>query len=192
MEAGVEELLASTITAAAQMKVIKPAEFERVIVDTTVQEKAIAFPTGSRLLEVARAKVVQLAKRAGIQLKQTSAREGKSLRFRVGGYAHAKQFKRLRTVLKRQRTVLGRVLRDIARKMTALTEDQQERLRPWLERARRIAQQRAKDKNKLYSLHAPEVECVAKGKARQPYEFGVKVSLAITANQGLIVGAPRM
>jgi len=188
-EAGVEELLATTIATAVQMKVIKPTEFERVIVDTTVQEKAIAYPTDSRLLEVARAKVVQLAKRAGIQLKQTFAREGKSLRFRAGGYAHAKQFKRLRTVLKRQRTILGRVLRDIERKMTALAEDQQEHLRSWLERARRIAQQRAKDKNKLYALHAPEVECVAKGKARQPYEFGVKVSLAITANQGLIVGA---
>ncbi len=133
--------------------------------------------------------MVQLAKRSGIQLKQTFAREGKSLRFRAGGYAHAKQFKRLRTVLKRQRTVLGRVLRDIERKMTTLAEVQQERLRPWLERARRIAQQRAKDKNKLYALHAPEVECIAKGKARQPYEFGVKVSLAITANHGLIVGA---
>lgn len=129
-EAGVEELLATTIAAAVQMKAIKPAEFERVIVDSTVQEKAIAYPTDSRLLEVARAKVVQLAKRAGIQLKQTFAREGKPLRFRAGGYAHAKQFKRLRTVLKRQRTVLGRVLREIERKMTALAEDQQQRLRP--------------------------------------------------------------
>jgi len=88
------------------------------------------------------------------------------LRFRAGGYAHAKQFKRLRTVFKRQRTVLGRALRDIERKMTALAEDKQERLRPWLECARRIAQQRAKDK--LYTLHAAEMECVAKGKARQP------------------------
>lgn len=74
-EAGVEELLATTIAAAVQMKAIKPTEFERVIVDSTVQEKAIAYPTDSRLLEVARAKVVQLAKRAGIQLKQTLATE---------------------------------------------------------------------------------------------------------------------
>jgi IS5 family transposase len=62
-------------------------------------------------------------------------------------------------------------------------------LRIWLERAWRICRQRPKDKNKLYALHAPEVECISKGKARQPYEFGVKVSLAITENQGLIVGA---
>ncbi len=188
-EAGVEELLAATIAAAVEMKAVKPAEFDRIIVDTTVQEKAVAYPTDSRLLEVARAKVVMLAQRAGLVLKQTFAREGKHLRRRAGGYAHAKQFRRLRRVLKRQRTVLGRVLRDIERKMAALPESQQERLRLWLERAWRICRQRPKDKSKLYALHAPEVECIGKGKARQPYEFGVKVSLAITAKQGLIVGA---
>ncbi|MGF6851296.1 hypothetical protein OKW29_000182 [Paraburkholderia sp. CI3] len=81
-EAGVEELLATTIAAAVQMKAVKPAEFERVIVDTTVQQKAIAYPTDSRLLEVARARLVQLAQRAGLALKQTYEREGKSLRRR--------------------------------------------------------------------------------------------------------------
>jgi len=75
-EAGVEELLKATIDTAADSKAIKPAEFERVIVDTTVQEKAIAHPVDSRLLEIARAKVVAAAKRAGIALKQTFAREG--------------------------------------------------------------------------------------------------------------------
>ncbi|CAG9187538.1 IS5 family transposase [Cupriavidus pinatubonensis] len=188
-EAGVEELLAATIAAAVQMKAVKSSEFERVIVDTTVQEKAVAYPTDSRLLEVARAKIVMLAQRAGLTLKQTFAREGKQLRRRAGGYAHAKQFRRLRRVLKRQRTVLGRVLRDTERKMGALAQIQQEELQVWLARAWRICRQRPKDKNKLYALHAPEVECIGKGKARQPYEFGVKVSLAITARQGLIVGA---
>ncbi|WP_316679626.1 IS5 family transposase, partial [Ralstonia chuxiongensis] len=188
-EAGVEELLSMTIAAAMRMGAIQPAEFERVIVDSTVQSKAVAYPTDSRLLEVARAKLVKLAKRAGIPLRQTFAKEGKTLRFRAGGYAHAKQFKRLRRVLKRQRTILGRLLREIERKMTALTDAQQVVLQPWLKRARRLFAQRPKDKDKLYALHAPEVECLSKGKARQPYEFGVKVSLAITERQGLIVGA---
>ena len=188
-EAGVEELLATTIAAAVQMKAVAPVEFERVIVDTTVQEKAIAYPTDSRLLEVARAKLVQLAQHAGLALKQTYEREGKSLRRRAGGYAHAKQFKRLRRVLKRQRTVLGRLLRDIERKLPGATRERQAQLRVWLERAWRICRQRPKDKGKLYALHAPEVECIGKGKARQPYEFGVKVSLAITEKQGLIIGA---
>src|SRR5471032_3244292 len=188
-EAGVEELLAATIAAAVQMKAVTPVEFERVIVDTTVQEKAIAYPTDSRLLEVARARLVQLAQRAGLGLKQTYEREGKRLRRRAGGYAHAKQFKRLRRVLKRQRTVLGRLLRDIERKLSGASDERQAQLRVWLEPAWRICRQRPKDKNKLYALHAPEVECIGKGKARQPYEFGVKVSLAITEKQGLIIGA---
>jgi IS5 family transposase len=188
-EAGVEEMLATTIAAAVQMKAVRPSEFERVIVDTTVQEKAIAYPTDSRLLEVARAKLTRLAQRAGLALKQTYEREGKQLRRRAGGYAHAKQFKRLRRVLKRQRTILGRLLRDIERKLSGASNEQQVALRIWLERAWRICRQRPKDKNKLYALHAPEVECISKGKARQPYEFGVKVSLAITEKQGLIVGA---
>jgi|SRR5882672_1207417 len=193
-EAGVEELLKATIDTAVASKSIKPAEFERLIVDTTVQEKAIAHPVDSRLLEIARHKVVAAAKRAGIALKQTFMREGKSLRRKAGGYAHAKQFKRLKKVLKRQRTVLGIVLREVARKMdqaahadaSALTLYN---LRELMGRAERIRSQQRHDKNKLYALHAPEVECIGKGKARKPYEFGVKVSVAITHKQGLMVGA---
>jgi IS5 family transposase len=188
-EAGVEELLAKTIEAAVQMQAVRKSELQRVIVDTTVQEKAVAYPADSRLLEVARAKVVQLAQRAGLRLKQTFEREGRSLRRRAGGYAHAKQFKRLRRVLKRQRTVLGRVLRDVQRRLLEVPQDVRDRLQPWLERAERIRLQRPKDKHKLYALHAPEVECIGKGKARQPYEFGVKVSVAVSAKQGLMVGA---
>jgi IS5 family transposase len=58
-----------------------------------------------------------------------------------------------------------------------------------LERAERIRTQQRKDKNKLYALHAPEVECIGKGKARKPHEFGVKVSIAVTHKNGLMVGA---
>jgi transposase, IS5 family len=106
-EAGVEQLLKSTIEAAVAMKAVSRREFERVIVDSTVQDKAIAYPTDSRLLEVAREKIARLAKRAGIALKLTHEREGKTLRRRAAGYAHAKQFKRLKRVLRRQRTILG-------------------------------------------------------------------------------------
>jgi len=188
-EAGVEQLLKTTIEAAVAMKAVKPAELERVTVDSTVQEKAIAHPTDSRLLEVARAKIAQLAKRAGLQLKKTHQREGQTLRRRAGGYAHAKQFKRLRQVVRRQRTILGVLLREVQRKMATLTQAVQDQLKPWLERAERIRSQRTHDKNKLYAVHAPEVECISKGKARKPYEFGVKVSLAVAHKSGLIVGA---
>ncbi|RBE89742.1 IS5/IS1182 family transposase, partial [Xanthomonas oryzae pv. oryzae] len=116
-EAGVEELLKATIDTAVSSKAIVPAEFERLIVDTIVQEKAIAHPVDWRLMENARHKLVVAAKRAGIALKQTFAKETKTLRRKAGGYAHARQFKRLRKVLKRQRTLLGIVLREVQRKI---------------------------------------------------------------------------
>ena len=161
-EAGVEQLLKTTIEAAVNMKAIRPAELERVIVDSTVQEKAIAHPTDSRLLDVARRKVVQVAQRAGLSLKQTFERESKVLRRRAGGYAHARQFKRLRRVVKRQRTILGIVLREVQRKAQGLAEDTAGSLGLWLGRAERIRAQKHKDKGKLYALHAPEVVCISK------------------------------
>lgn len=191
-EAGVEELLKATIDTAVSTKAIRPAEFERIIVDSTVQEKAIAHPVDSRLLEIARGKVVQAAKFAGIALKQTFVKEGRELRRKAGGYARAKQFRRLRRTVKRQRTILGIVLREINRKLTTATTESPNtitRLKTLLERAERIRTQQPKDKNKLYALHAPEVECIDKGKARKPYEFGVKASIAVTHKSGLMVGA---
>lgn len=93
-----EELLKATIHTTVFSEVIVPAEFERLIVDTTAQEKAIAHPVDSRLLEIARHKMVTAAKHLRIALKQTFVKEGKTLRRKAGGYAHAKQFKRLRKV----------------------------------------------------------------------------------------------
>jgi transposase, IS5 family len=227
-EEGLEQLLKCTIETAVQIKAIKPAELERVIVDSTVQEKAVAHPVDSRLLEIARYKVVKAAKAAGIALKQTFAAEGKALRRKAGGYAepgrttvlrtvcawrgagplaqrglqgHAKQFKRLKKVVKRQRTILGVVMREVQRKLHAQAQTAAaiapstvaptalSALKSLLERAERIRTQQRQDKNKLYALHAPEVECIGKGKARKPYEFGVKVSLAVTHKSGLMVGA---
>ena len=190
-EAGLEELLSATIHTAVDIGAIKKTEFKRVIVDTTVQEKAIAHPVDSRLLEIARRKVVAAAKRCAIALKQTFATEGKTLQRQAGGYAHAKQFKRLRRVVKRQRTILGIVIRETQRKMSASTDNALAltSLNTWLERAERIRTQQRHDKNKLYALHAPEVQCIGKGKARKPYEFGVKVSVVVTHKQGLLVGA---
>ena len=135
---------------------------------------------------------MKAAKAVGIGLKQTFAKKGKTLRRKAGGYAHAKQFKRLRRTLKRQRTVLGIVLREVQRKLpTASTEFRSglARLSALMERAERIRTQQRKDKHKLCALHAPEVECISKGKARQRYEFGVKTSIAVTHRSGLMVGA---
>lgn len=91
--------------------------------------------------------------------------------------------------MRRQRTILGALLRDVQRKMVHLGDEARAALQVWIDRAERIRTQRTKDKHKLYALHAPEVECISKGKSRQRYEFGVKTSLATTLKQGLMVGA---
>ena len=196
-EEGVEELLAQTVNVAVEMKLIKPQALTCVIVDSTVQHKAIAHPTDSRLLETARVKLVQAAKAAGVSLRQTYAKEGTTLAHRASRYAHARQFRRMRRTIKRQRTIVGRLQRDIERKAARLggvSAAVREALGITLSRAAQIVAQSASRKTrdgqpKLYSFHAPEVSCINKGKSRQPYEFGVKVGIASTLQHNLIVGA---
>jgi len=190
-EAGVERLLSESIIAARRGKVVKEKSFDKVIVDTTVIEKAIAYPTDSQLLETGRQHLVKLAESLGIALRQNYNREAPRLAAQVARYAHAKQYRRMRAVLKTQRTILGRVWRDMQRKLNG---DQVNRgaVKTILATVQRLLSQQRTDKNKLYSLHAPEVECIAKGKVRHPYEFGVKVSVATTHKEGLVVGIKSM
>ena len=142
-----EELLAQTINVAVELKLIRPQELSRVIVDSTVQEKAIAHPTDSRLLEKARVKLVQAAKGAGIDLKQTFAREGREQGRKAGRYAHARQFRRMRRAIQRQRTIVARLQREVDRQATAASMTigaaVQQALRETLEKAARIVSQSA-------------------------------------------------
>src|ERR1700728_997881 len=170
-----ESLAVATRTGAA-----KPADFSKVIIDTTVQPKAVAFPTDAKLMHRARERLAKLARDTRVELRQSYARVGKHALIAHQRYAHAKQFKRANRALRTIRTYLGRVIRDIGRKIRGEAELESVFAHP-LMLARRVREQRQHQRGrKVYSLHAPEVECIGKGKAHRPYEFGVKVSLATT------------
>jgi len=176
-------LLQESLSVAHKTEALATKDLERVAVDTTVQPKAIAHPTDARLVHRALEKLVDLAKRNGVPLRQSYVRVAKRAAIMVGRYSHARQFKRARRALKFLRTRLGRVIRDITRKITgdaALAD----RFSPLIDRARRVRMQDHRQRgHKIYSLHAPEVECIGKGKARAPYEFGCKVSVATPVTQ---------
>jgi transposase, IS5 family len=181
-EEKLQALLQESLAVATKTEAIKPSDLNRVIVDTTVQPKNVMFPTDARLLNRAREILVRLAKGAGIKLRQSYGRVGKFTLIKHQRYAHAKQFKRANRALKTLRTYLGRVIRDIARKLDGnvglLDGIAFDRM---LTLARRVLDQKQRQRGaKVYSLHAPEVECIGKGKAHRPYEFGVKVSVATT------------
>jgi IS5 family transposase len=179
-EERLQALLQESLAVATRTGAIKPGDLARVIVDTTVQPKNITFPTDAKLLNRAREKLVTLAKRLGVELRQSYTRVGKFALIQHQRYAHAKQFKRANRALRTLKTYLGRVIRDIARKI-----DGDHRLEAsfagLLGLARQVrSQERGQRGPKVYSLHAPEVECIGKGKPHKPYEFGVKVSVATT------------
>jgi IS5 family transposase len=182
--AGVEKLLTETLSTAKREQALGGSEIKRVNVDTTVQEKAIAFPTDARLYHKARRALVRAAQAADIPLRQTYVRLGKQALARQGRYAQARQMKRARRETKRLRQYLGRVIRDIRRKCP----QPKPALKLLLERSERIFRQQRHDSPKLYSVHAPEVECVAKGKAHKPYEFGCKVAIVTTSKNNWVVG----
>ena len=183
-----EELLQQTIQTGLAMKAITPVQLERVNIDTTVQEKHVRFPTDSRLYDRARERLVKQAKKVGLDLRQSYERVGKILLMKQSRYAHAKQMKRARNCQRKLRTILGRVIRDIERQCER-TGTFDPILKVLMERAKRIHAQQRHDKKKIYSVHAPEVECISKGKVHKRYEFGVKVSVATTSKGGWHVGA---
>jgi len=116
----------------------------------------------------------------GVALRQSYARVAKRAALMAGRYIHAKQFRRAGRELKFLRTRLGRMIRDIGRRIEG-NEALQEVFAIPLSRASQIRRQRQNQRGwKLYSWHAPETECIGKGKAHKPYEFGVKVSIATT------------
>ena len=185
-EENLEALLQESLSVAHKTGALETKDLERVVADTTVQPKAIAHPTDARLMYRAIEKLVALAKRHGVPLRQSYIRVAKQASIMVGRYSHAHQFKRARRMLRFLRTRLGRLIRDIGRKIDG---DQvlEALFIPLLSLASQVRHQDRHQRGpKIYALHAPEVECIGKGKARTPYEFGCKVSVAtpVTSPKG--------
>ena len=182
-EERIASLLQESLAVAVKTGAMKPEDTKRVILDTTVQPKNVMFPTDAKLLNRARESLVRLARKVGIDLRQSYRRVGKLALIRHQRYAHAHQFKRAGKAFRKLKTYLGRTIRDIARQIA--NEDELKAIfrRPLHLAARGLEQRQHQRGRKVYSLHAPEVECISKGKAHAPYEFGVKVSLATTLNR---------
>ena len=188
-EEGVEWLLTKTIEAGRNSGALDDASLKRVVVDTTVMEKTIAHPTDARLYERARAQLTALAQEAGVVLRQSYARLAPRLAAQVGRYAHAKQFRRMRKALRTLKGYTGRVLRDLRRQLDDIPAGPlRERLLDKLVLVGRLLQQGPKSQGKIYALHEPQVDCISKGKARVRSEFGTKVSIATTLDEGFVVG----
>jgi IS5 family transposase len=179
----IEELLSATIDTAKEEKLLTRKHVERVNVDTTVQEKAIAFPTDARLYHKVRRVLVKAAKKMHIDLRQNYERTSKKVFLKQGRYASAGQHKRAKKETKKLKTILGCVIRDILRKCSK----PEGHFAKVLQIAQDIFNQKRSDTNKVYSVHAPEVECIAKGKVHKKYEFGCKVSMVSSSKDNWIL-----
>ena len=177
-EEKLQALLQESLAVAPRTEAMKPSDLARVVIDTTVQPKAVMFPTDAKLLNRARERLVRLAKKLGVSLRQSYRRVGKLALITHQRYAHAHQFKRTNRSLRKLKTYLGRIVRNIERHIAGNEVLREAFVRPLYLARRVLEQERRQRGRKVYSLHAPEVECIGKGKAHRPYEFGVKVSVA--------------
>lgn len=177
-----ELLLAETLAAAQRAGAAEPKHFQRVTIDTTVQPKAVTHPTDSKLLHRGVEILGRLARRHGVALRQSYTRVSTHARREVARLIHRGRHREAERKVSRMRTWLGRLARDIARKVAGATEAARAAFATPLERSAQLLRQRREDRGreKIYALHAPEVECIGKGKVRARFEFGCKVSLATT------------
>jgi IS5 family transposase len=183
-----EKILASTIQLAVQVGAVKKSSFTKVIVDTTVMPKNITYPTDSKLYFKGIQNLVRMAKYHDIALRQTYTFLAKRAVRKVGQYAHARQMKRAKRESKRLQTYLRRLLGDVKRKISN-RKVLKKLFQPILEVIEKVLNQTKESKNKVYSMHEPHTECIAKGKPHKKYEFGCKASIVITHKEGLALSS---
>lgn len=179
-----EKLLAETIDCAQREKLLDEKDFAFVNVDTTVQEKNIAFPTDARLYNKCRLRLVKAARKRGILLRQSFAHKAIEALVKQHRYSSTRRFKQAAKMTRTLKTYLGRLVRDIERK----ADPNDRALWKELNQANRLLAQKRNSKGKIYALHEPDVQCIAKGKAHKKYEFGCKVGVVTTSEKNWIVG----
>lgn len=185
---GMQKILSETVRSALAGDVIHERDLRTVIVDTTVMPKNIAYPTDSRLYYRCLKQLVRFAKRFNIELRQSYVFLSKKTLRRVSQYVHSRKMKLAKRETKRLKTYFGRVLREIERHVEKDSELKR-MTSEWLSILRGIFEQKRTDSPKIYSVHEPQVECISKGKAHKKYEFGCKVSIVTTHNQGFVLSS---
>ena len=180
-DAGVEKIFQISIALHG-----KAALEDEVVIDTTVQEKNITYPVDSKFYRKIINQCRTIASQEGIILRQSYLRVVKRLLMQVRSGKHPRRVKQARQARRKLRTIAGRLIRELERKLPL---DVLEDYRELLALFRRVLRQQRTDRNKIYSLHEQEVHCISKGKEHKKYEFGSKACITTTKNSGIIVGA---
>lgn len=178
---GVEEIFKASVVLHG-----KRAEEKEVLVDTTVQEKNITYPTDGKLAIKMIHHLQKISKSEGLQLRRTYLKEIKSHRLNLRFFKHPKKIKKAKASIKRLRTIVGILIRDISRN---ISNEQLKNYQETFDLFDRVRNQQIKDKNKVLSLHENHVYAITKGKEHKKYEYGVKASVVTTKKSGVIVGA---
>lgn len=179
-EKGVKKILEISVNLFSREKKEK-----EILIDTTVHEKNITYPTDVKLAKKIIEHCNKIARKEGISQRQSYRREVKKLMLAQRFKKHPKKIKKARAAERRMKTIAGRLVRELERK---LPPEAQSSYKKELEVYKQVLAQKRNSKNKIYSLHEPEVSCIAKGKAHKPYEFGSKAAVAVTKKSGIIVG----
>ena len=158
---------------------------DKVIVDTTVQEKNVTFPTDVKMQCKVMEACREIAREHNIELRQSYVRVEQQTLLKLRFGHHPRKIKQAKKARKKIKTICGRLVREIRRK---LPDDLLPVYWDQLKRFEQIIKQQRHDKDKIYSVHEPDVWCIAKGKQHKPYEFGSKTSVSMLPGCNVVVG----
>ena len=185
---GMSKILNATIKSAIVTGTVSKKNLKKAIVDTTVMEKNITFPTDAKTRYRAICRLVKMSKTIGIKLHQTYVRIGRKQLISAGKYAHARQMKKAKKAREKIKIYLGRLYRTIQKQIEG-NKFLKSFFTKIFEIVEKLLKQARESKDKIYSIHEPDVDCISKGKDHKKYEFGCKASFVITHKEGLALSA---